>query len=66
MSDGVMKKTLNKETLSKIESEILGVKWGFGNIKAWTAAEQKTAIQNMQKAFDDFKKQHQANLGNKQ
>ena len=66
MSYGVIKKTLSKETLSKIESEIPGVKWGFGNIKAWTAAEQKTAIQNMQKAFDDFKKQHQANFGNKQ
>ena len=60
------KSGVNKETLSKIKSEIPGFKWGFGNIKAWTAAEQKNAVQNMQKAVDNFRKQHQNDFGNKQ
>lgn len=37
---------ISTEELQKIESEIPGHRWGFGNIKPWTEDEQKAAIKS--------------------
>ena len=39
------KSGVSEKTLSETKSNIPGVVWGFGDIKPWTATEQKAAVQ---------------------
>lgn len=41
----LFKSGVSEKTLSETKSQIPGILWGFGNIKPWTAPEQKAAVQ---------------------
>jgi len=46
----------SEKTLSDTKSNIPGVVWGFGDIKPWTATEQKAAVQKENKVLEDANK----------
>jgi len=46
----------DEKTISDTKSKIPGVVWGFGDIKPWTATEQKAAVQKENKILEDANK----------
>ncbi|MDP4237974.1 MAG: hypothetical protein Q8904_00695 [Bacteroidota bacterium] len=50
------KSGVDEKTLSDTKSKIPGLVWGFGNIKPWTATEQKAAVQKENKILEEANK----------
>ena len=46
----------DEKTLSDTKSNIPGLVWGFGDIKPWTATEQKAAVQKENKILEEANK----------
>ena len=50
------KSGVDEKTLSDTKSNIPGLVWGFGDIKPWTATEQKAAVQKENKVLEEANK----------
>ncbi|HLO85036.1 MAG TPA: RHS repeat-associated core domain-containing protein [Nostocaceae cyanobacterium] len=50
------KSGVDEKTLSDTKSNIPGLVWGFGDIKPWTATEQKAAVQKENKILEEANK----------
>ena len=47
---------VDEKTLSDTKSNIPGLVWGFGDVKPWTATEQKAAVQKENKVLEEANK----------
>ena len=50
------KSGVDEKTLSKTKSEIPGWVWGFGDLKPWTATEQKAAVDKENQKLEEANK----------